>query len=236
MRKGFVMLPNLILKLFMAQELSSSDKACLAVIIRQTLGYNRDSWQISVREFQEQTGFSRRNIFYSLEKLQLMQYVALVNRGNSRLSFSEWKLNDKLVQPVARAMPRLVQKTAPDKPPELVQRIAQTSAMPTPRLVPVNTSLNTAAAVAIKNILSSKSNAELRGTDLYVGGKKINSPVSYWKAIQDNHPAPFSTPVEKPAKEMTDQELRDYFSSKRIGIDEDIPQDYVYQALERKIL
>lgn len=241
--KNFTMLPNKVLKLFMAQELNSSDKAVLAIIVRQTIGYNRDSWQISKREFASQTGFSRRSINYSLEKLERMQYIALVNKGNSRLNFSEWKLSDKLMQSTAqveaRKTPRPMQPVAQDTP-RPMQSLSRSYAMVRRATVPVNT-LNTVSlsaaieklALLLKDKFAYKNGKAYRITNN--GWVLINNPIAYLKSIE-NSPAPFSTSVEKQAKDMSDRELRDYFAVKKIGIDEDIPQDYVYEALERKIL
>lgn len=178
--KNFTMLPNKVLKLFMVQELSSSDKSVLAVIVRETIGFGRHSWQISKREFASRTGFSWRSINYSLEKLERMQYIALVNKGNSRLNFSEWKLNDKLMQPIAQ-----VEASKTFRP---MQPIARSYAMATHRVVPVNTDINKAAAeklaLLLKDKFAYKDGKAYRITNN--GWVVINNPVAYLRSIENN--------------------------------------------------
>lgn len=233
MNDNFTQLPNDLIKVLMSQAVSKKEAAVLLLVARKTYGYHRKTACISKREFNEELGISIRGIRYILSRLELVKLLALVNKGNSRFASSEWLIDlsnypEKLVK-----LSALV-KFVPERRKRLVKHASSTGEAWYSKIASLNKDINKAAAVDA--ILSSKSNAELRGTDLYVGGKKINNPVSYWQAIQENSPALVSTPVEKPAKEMTDQELRDYFSGKKIGIDEDIPQDYVYEALERKIL
>lgn len=101
--------------------------------------------------------------------------------------------------------------------------------------VSVSVSDSKLAADAVDKIISSKSNAELVDGKLYVGGKLIKFPIPYWKKIQENDPQITPAPI-KPAKDMSDAELTEYFKGKEIGKTEGIPQEYVYEALERKIL
>ena|SRR3990167_2216577 len=75
---------------------------------------------------------------------------------------------------------------------------------------------------------------------LYVNEKLIHSPVAYLEGIKRNKTTTLQPPLPavllKPAKDLTDDQLRDFFKDKVVGRDEGIPEDYVYEALERKIL
>lgn len=101
------------------------------------MGYHRPSAAISKREFVNATGFSFRTINYSLENLSAMQYIAQVNKGNSKLAFSEWKLGNKLMQPIAQDDDKPMQYIA-QKRPQPMQSTSRTYAMATPSTVPVN--------------------------------------------------------------------------------------------------
>jgi len=102
-------------------------------------------------------------------------------------------------------------------------------------LVNVNVNDNDIAA-AVAEILSIKGNkASMRNGQLFAHNKPVNNPIAYLEVLKQNEP-PNDAPQLRQAKQLTDQELKDFFKGKHIGETEGIPEDYVYEAMERKIL
>lgn len=77
----------------MSPVLSKSEKAVLLFIARKTYGYHKKSDQISLSQFKEKLHLSHQGIVNILKRLQLVNICRLVNRGNSRLAFSEWLID-----------------------------------------------------------------------------------------------------------------------------------------------
>ena len=91
--KNYTKLPNELMEILMSNALSKNEIRILLFISRKTYGYHKVSDQISLSQFQSNLGLSRQGVISILKRLQLVKLCRLVNKGNSRLSSSEWLID-----------------------------------------------------------------------------------------------------------------------------------------------
>ncbi len=168
----------------------------LLFVARQTYGYHRETARISRNDFNDALKISFRHITEIQERLQEVGLLVLVNKGNSKLNSSEWKLDfsnpdDKLekLSKIDRRSPdwKLTTsnpKVTSDPWVSGYPKVNQLGTLPGTPLEPVNKELN---KDAIQEILSlKKGKAHVTGGTLFVNGKKINNPSAYLNVMKKN--------------------------------------------------
>lgn len=243
-KNNFTQLPNELITVLLNRELTKNEARILLFVARKTYGYHRDTDRISRREFNVSLGISLRHITEIQERLLAVGFLELLNKGNSVLNSSEWKISlsdaeNKLekLSKIDRRSPDWQQATGDPRVPRYPKvtsypKVIQLGTHAVPTTVPVNKGLN--KDDAIKEILTLKGDhASVKNGRLFVKGKIVNSPVDYLKAIKKNEqPTNTSTPL-KTARQLTDNEIREHLGGKVAGRDEGIDQDVLYEALER---
>ena len=84
---------NAVLDELIKANLNGSELALCLFIIRKTYGYHKTTDQISLSQLQLGTNLSRPTVVKSLKRLQLVNIVQLVNKGNSKQCSNEWCFN-----------------------------------------------------------------------------------------------------------------------------------------------
>lgn len=93
-------------------------------------------------------------------------------------------------------------------------------------------------AAAVKQLLSIKGDrAKLVNGTLFVNGKSIQNPIGYLEAIKkaQENIAPHLEEAPKGAKDMTNEELKNYFSGKDLGAG-GYSAEYLYEAIDRGVI
>jgi phage replication O-like protein O len=95
MREPHTQFPNDILDTLVGAGLPGIQLAIVLAIIRQTYGWNRDSWKISQRKFAESTGRSLRAIHDDLHAIQQRRIIIQTQRG-SGTGPAHWRVNPQI--------------------------------------------------------------------------------------------------------------------------------------------
>lgn len=102
-KNNFTQIPNNLIDILMSKALNETEIKILLFIARKTYGFQKSSDQISYSQFQNKLGLSRPTITVTLKRLQLVKFVLLVKKGNSKRACNEWLIDysnypDKLVK------------------------------------------------------------------------------------------------------------------------------------------
>lgn len=106
MDQNYTKIENELLEKVLLLPLTSTELKCLLYLIRKTNGYHKDSTYASYAELARKTGCSLRAVKYAMERLRVVQVVALRTQGNSRGFANTWAIEKdanrwKVVQGIA---------------------------------------------------------------------------------------------------------------------------------------
>lgn len=90
---NFTRIINILLEGLAAVGLNGCEYAILIHLIRKTYGFSKKNDEISISQFVKATGFSARMVLKALSRLQLVNIITLVRRGNSKISSNIWEIN-----------------------------------------------------------------------------------------------------------------------------------------------
>lgn len=90
---NFTKINNGVLEKLIWAWLTGTEFSMVLLIIRKTIGWNKESDQISTKQFCEAIWCSKRIIEKSKINLQLMNVIALVKKGAQNWTPSEWSFN-----------------------------------------------------------------------------------------------------------------------------------------------
>ena len=98
---GYVPIANEIIEALARIKFTDEERRCLLCVIRKTYGFNKKSDQISLTQFQEFTGLSRRQVVRALNSLGTRAVLARDRGDTSRITsyvfeknYEKWKARD----------------------------------------------------------------------------------------------------------------------------------------------
>ena len=80
---NYTQIPNAIIDEFMASATPAQFK-CVMLILRQTLGWHRQSAEISINDFIKKTGLAKSGVLKSLGELEELGHIIVERRGNNQ--------------------------------------------------------------------------------------------------------------------------------------------------------
>lgn len=90
---GFTAIPNDLMEVLLSEALNNTERRILLFIARKTYGFQKNSDQISLTQFENKLKISRPTLVRTLERLKLVKLVQLVRKGRSRLASNEWLID-----------------------------------------------------------------------------------------------------------------------------------------------
>lgn len=126
---NYTKLSNDVLERLISINLSATELECALFIYRKTVGFHKDEDKISFSLIARNINKSRRSVIYAINRLKLVNIIALVKSGKSLkqptvLTFNKDINSWKLVKGIALVQ-SMVKTSAMDGK-QLVQRIAHT--------------------------------------------------------------------------------------------------------------
>lgn len=127
---GYTKVSNDVLDSLISANLSGAEFSCALLVYRKTIGWNQESDTISLSQFTDAVGVTRKAVCNALEVLKLVKIITLVKKGNQNHTASEFKFNEDvsvwelvkkntLVKKTSRTSVKnfqeLVKKTTPSK-------------------------------------------------------------------------------------------------------------------------
>ncbi len=92
-QKYHTQMPNELMDILMSKAVNASMKSVLTLIARKTYGFHKETDEISLTQFEKNTGLTRPTIVGTLSKLQRAQLVLLISKGRSKISSNRWQLD-----------------------------------------------------------------------------------------------------------------------------------------------
>ncbi len=92
---GFTAIANELMEALIKYPLPGAQMQCLLLILRKTYGFNKKQDSISLSQFQEHTGISRRNVVRALKQLQSKNIIKAQKGGvkNDTILTSKYMFN-----------------------------------------------------------------------------------------------------------------------------------------------
>lgn len=118
-KPGYTMVPNAILDNI--AHFSEAELCLLLVVVRQTVGWQKECDMISLTQFEKLTGLSRPSVNATLKRLVEMGYIERTGKGKRGVGC--YRISDGLVNSVNQ----LTQTTSKHSSPESVNSVNQTS-------------------------------------------------------------------------------------------------------------
>jgi phage replication O-like protein O len=86
-------IPNELMTILMHNDLRPAEARVLMALCRKTYGWHKPSDSVSLSQFQSLTGMSRQSVVDALQILQLVKWIRLVKKGDSRLACNEYAID-----------------------------------------------------------------------------------------------------------------------------------------------